>query len=364
MPNQCGHVRVRGNQFDNYLYTYDFITGAILMYSTPSNRWDIDRMQYCREDGDGQPTNVKELLNNADGEKLYRDFISAWDKIFDGNFEDVNGMTSYLSRVARCDGTAAMCPACSRISIGVQSCQTCGAYFGGAGVEDGYAHLDGNTLMGNPIGVDVLMNNITKLLLLARDGKVGICEGGNGLAFWLPDIHFDNATGHRFKRILNCKKFFELTDMTRADWVECSTIIGNNSFDAYIAFIEEYGERLMANREQSVLIGDANCLNDLRKKYIAAQSFRNSEEMCRFFFTKRTDYLEELAVPLYNTMIHTHMVFQNITYAGSVDWGFNRLARAMTAHDVRYQLLGIINDMMDDTSVDDVMKYVRSEFNA
>ena len=365
MPNTMGHVRTRGPGFDNYLYMFDSTTGEIVTYSPPvGQEWGIDRARFRREDGDGQPTNVEELISSVDGEDLYRRFTATWDKIFDEVPEDCRSFRDYLDRVKRCDGSPSMCPACGRIAIGCRTCPTCGAFFGELCEGEGYGHLDGSALMCSDMSDVDLLANITKLLILARDGSVGVCEGGSGLAFWFPEIHFDGANGHRFKRILNVERFKEMVGVGRADWVEVASLISSDKFDEYIQFVIEYGKDLMTNREESYLIGDAKELGRLRKKYITTQAFRDTTGMCRFFFTKRTDYLEELSVPLYHAMNNRCFVVPTINHRGGIDWGLQALGQAITPEMVRFELLGIINDMMDDTSVDDIMLHVRSTFNA
>ena len=368
MPDMIGQLRIRSNEFDNYWYQFNCRTGEITAFSPPASEWDSTRQFQYKTDGDGHPSNVKEFIRFSDGNAIYKKFAAAWKDIMDGAApQDCAAFDNYLGRVRdiNSEDDAVMCPECGRISLDKDMCQICGMRFGND-EDDGYISSLHDTIIrvrNNPSTNTV--DNIIKLVRLAKEGSVGIGEASGAPVFWLPSIHFEEPSRHRFKRMLNCEKFKEYCDGTIApEWIETQRLSYTNSFDGYIRFIEEYGQLLMLETEDSVLIGDSSRLDKLRSRYVASRVYVDSSSMCDFFFEKTSEYYQELAGPLYSALADRFFITARIGRNGDIDWQFSVIESVATRADVRFELLGITNEMMDDTDIDIIMGNVRRGYGA
>lgn len=345
-----------------HTYLIDTVGGGVIAWSRSGRPlWGGSRPFTKKEDGDGAASNILDLIPDNGGKEMFDSIADIVNDVFSDSTDETEVRLRDLMNPSSPDG-GVMCGRCGNTSGIRGQCDSCGAYFGGADM-DNLARLDGADL--TEYKTDGVTEKMKTLLTLARDDKVNIGFSMGHIVYTLPIIHLENASRHRFTRIANKKKVDEyVTNGEGICYMTYENLFRDGKIDGYIKFLEDFGSILVANPGESVLIGDVVEVDRARAAYIRTSINDGARDMASAFFGDTSDRMRELAVPLYTSMMNRYMLSPTVQHSGHVNWDLGALTLVASKSDVKLELLGIINNIMTDDEVDSVMEKVGRNYGS
>ena len=124
----------------------DTVGGDVIAWSKAARPlWGGSRPFTKKEDGDGVPSNILDLVPENGSVEMFNSIAAVVDDLFrDSAHADIGRMREYINALDANDG-GVMCAKCGQISIKRKSCDGCGAFFGELDM-DNLARLDGADL--------------------------------------------------------------------------------------------------------------------------------------------------------------------------------------------------------------------------